>query len=93
MLSKITLYLARNSEFPSGSTGHGYEIIAPLDQTGHINLNSWQHEQEHCRVRRFWCGEDDRLGRLLHRTDGAAGATWLFDYDETARTMTKLDIS
>jgi hypothetical protein len=35
-------------------------------------------------VRRFWEGEDDEVGRLVHKSGGAEHARWIFDYDETA---------
>src|SRR6478735_6589282 len=34
---RIRLDLARSSEFPTGSTRHGYEFVAPLDPSGHID--------------------------------------------------------
>lgn len=35
MLQLVTLHLARNSEFPEGSSERGYEIVAPIDESGH----------------------------------------------------------
>ena len=60
-LKRIRLNLAKSKEFPSGSSCHGYELIAPLDQFGHIDPQLWDQYQHHCRVRRFWEGEDDQL--------------------------------
>lgn len=37
VLKRIRLNLARSKEFPSGSTKHGYEFVAPLDSKGHID--------------------------------------------------------
>ena len=34
-----------------------------------------------CRVRRFWAGEDDEVGRLMHKPGGAEHARWVFEYD------------
>ncbi len=34
-----------------------------------------------CKVRRFWAGEEDQHGLLVHKAGGAKGATWTFDYD------------
>ena len=34
-------------------------------------------------MRRFWEGEDDEFGRLVHKR-GTEHARWVFDYDETA---------
>jgi hypothetical protein len=82
MLYRITLHLARSPEYPDGSARHGYEIFAPLDATGHLDQVAWAQARDHCRVRRFWAGEPDRHGRLIHRSGGAGGATWLVDYDD-----------
>ena len=31
---------------------------------------------------RFWPGEPDQHGVLVHRPGGAGGATWMIDYDQ-----------
>ncbi len=80
-LKRIRLHLARTKEFPSGSAHHGYEFVAPLDGKGHIDLGLWQKYREHCGVRRFWNGEDEQFGRLVHKPGGAEHARWVFDYD------------
>ncbi|ACL55467.1 hypothetical protein [Methylobacterium nodulans] len=82
MLSTITLTLARCAEYPEGSAGRGYQITAPLDPDGHLDQVRWREARDHCRVRRFWTGEPDRHGRLVHRAGGPGGATWLIDYDD-----------
>ena len=82
-IKRIRLELARSREFPSGSRRHGYEFVAPLDETGHINAKLWQQHRDHCRVRRFWEGEDEQIGRLVHKPGGAEHARWVFDYDAT----------
>jgi hypothetical protein len=79
----IRLNLARSKEFPSGSAQHGYEFVAPLDGKGHIDPQLWQQHRDHCRVRRFWNGADEQLGRVVHKPGGAEHARWVFDYDET----------
>ena len=84
VLKRIRLQLARSKEFPDGSAGHGYEFVAPLDAEGHIDPHLWQKYREHCRVRRFWDGEDDQIGRLVHKPGGAEHARWVFDYDATS---------
>jgi hypothetical protein len=84
VLKRIRLNLARSKEFPAGSARHGYEFVAPLDQNGHIDAEVWRKHREHCRVRRFWAGEDDEIGRLVHKPGGAEHARWVFDYDDTA---------
>jgi hypothetical protein len=78
---RIRLNLARSKEFPNGSARHGYEFVAPLDAKGHIDAKLWHQHRDHCRVRRFWDGEDDEIGFLVHKPGGAEHARWVFDYD------------
>ncbi len=80
---RIRLELARSKEHPAGSPLHGYELVAPLDASGHIDAGLWSRNREHCGVRRFWGGEEE-LGRLVHKPGGVEHARWIFDYDETA---------
>ena len=80
-LKRIRLDLARSKEFPSGSTHHGYEMVAPLDAKGHIDSELWRTHREHCRVRRFWSGHEDQVGHLVHKPGGSEHARWMFDYD------------
>ena len=65
-LKRIRLELARNSEFPNGSSQHGYEFIAPLDAKGHLDSASWPKAKAACTVRRFWNGAPDEHGTLIH---------------------------
>jgi hypothetical protein len=81
--------MARTPEFPEGSQSHGYEIVAPLDRDGHLDKDAWHGLRNRCRVRRFWAGEPDRLGHLLHRAGGSGGATWTIDYDDISATDTE----
>ncbi len=80
-LKKITLNLARTKEFPEGSIRHGYDFIAPLDDKGHIDAQSWHNHRNSCVVHRFWGNEPRMRGMLVHRAGGVQGATWIFDYD------------
>jgi hypothetical protein len=82
-LKRIRLDLARSKEFPNGSSRHGYEFVAPLDAKGHIDVDLWRKHREHCGVRRFWAGEEDEVGRLVHKPGGNEHARWVFDYDES----------
>jgi len=84
VLKRIRLNLARSKEFPSGSSRHGYEFVAPLDASGHIDVELWRKHRDHCRVRRFWEGEPDEVGHLVHRPGGAGHARWVFDYEDVA---------
>lgn len=79
----IRLNLARSKEFPAGSPRHGYEFVAPLDDDGHIDVDLWKEHRDECWVRRFWQGEPDQLGHLVHKPGGSQGARWIFDYDES----------
>ncbi|MGU3664003.1 hypothetical protein ACLBX9_07435 [Methylobacterium sp. A49B] len=81
-LRRVILTLARCPEHPDGSVGRGYEVVAPLGTDGHLDAVLWNGTRDRCRVRRFWTGEPDRHGRLVHRAGGAGGATWLIDYDD-----------
>ncbi|HET6519917.1 MAG TPA: hypothetical protein VFG47_08850 [Geminicoccaceae bacterium] len=76
-LKRIRLELARGPGFPEGSAAHGYEFVAPLAADGHLDREAWHGERDRCRVRRFWRGEGDAHGRLVHR-----GRRWAFHYDD-----------
>jgi len=80
---RIRLNLARSKEFPNGSARHGYEFVAPLDAKGHIDAKLWHQHRDRCRVRRFWDGEDEQIGLLVHKPGGAEHARWVFDYDRS----------
>jgi hypothetical protein len=81
ILKRIRLDLARSKEFPQGSSRHGYEFVAPLKPDGHIDEALWRQHREHCRVRRFWEGEDDQVGFVVHRPGGPEHGRWMFDYN------------
>jgi hypothetical protein len=76
----IRLELARSAEFPEGSARHGYEFQAPLDAGSHIDAAAWRQERQFCTVRRFWGGEADEFGRVVH----LPGGRWAFHYDAGA---------
>jgi hypothetical protein len=78
---RIVLHLARSKEHPDGSALHGYDIVAPLAGDGRLDVEAWKEARARCRVRRFWAGEADEIGHLIHRPGGKGGATWAFDYD------------
>ncbi|PAY09585.1 MULTISPECIES: hypothetical protein [Bradyrhizobium] len=79
-LDRILLTLARSRDFPDGSSRHGYDFIAPLDRQGHIDPVRWRKYRGYCRVRRFWEGEDDEIGYLVHKPGGAEHGRWVFTY-------------
>ncbi len=76
-LKKIRLELARDHDFPNGSREHGYEFTAPLNDDGRISAEDWKASREHCRVLRFWRGEEDEVGHLVRKP----GGSWAFHYD------------
>ena len=75
-LHTVRLELARCADFPEGSTAHGYEFVAPLDKTGHFDAGEWKTARDKCVVRRFWNGEPDERGYLIHHR----GHHWAFSY-------------
>lgn len=79
MLQHITLHLARTPDFPEGSAERGYELVAPLNASGHLDAEEWRGHKARCRVTRFWPGEADRHGALVHH-GGAQGGTWAIHY-------------
>jgi len=82
-LKRIRLDLARSKEQPAGSSSCGYDLVAPLDAHGLLDVEAWKKFRERCSVRRFWHGEEDRIGRLTYKSGGAEGARWVFDYDDS----------
>ena len=76
-LKAIRLELARDPDHPQGSSQFGYEFLAPIDEDGHIDADAWRENRKSCRVWRFWAGEDDEYGHLVHTRSGS----WAFHYD------------
>ena len=76
-LRSIRLELARAAEFPEGSAERGYEFVAPLTRDGHLDAQEWRGRRNDCAVHRFWVGEDDVYGRLVHHR----GHDWAFHYN------------
>lgn len=76
-LKRIRLELARDHDYPNGSSQHGYEFAAPLDDAGHLDAVEWRKARERCRVKRFWGKQPIEVGHLVHRR----GGSWAFDYD------------
>jgi hypothetical protein len=75
-LRGVRLELARNPDHPEGSARHGYEFVAPLTDDGQLDLAEWRQRRADCTVRRFWPGEDDERGHLVHHR----GHHWAFHY-------------
>ena len=45
-LKRVRLELARSHEHPNGSSEHGYDFIAPLDNEGHLDAAEWRKERD-----------------------------------------------
>ncbi len=75
-IKRIRLELARNKDYPDGSTEHGYEFRAPLAPDGHIDLSGWKDAAQLCTVHHFWGTELDEHGQLVRM----AGGKWAFSY-------------
>jgi hypothetical protein len=76
-LKRVRLELGRTKDFPNGSRSCGYEFTAPLDHESRLDPVGWKKHRDQCRVRRFWEGEADEIGHLVHRPGGG----WAFHYD------------
>lgn len=76
-LKKIRLELARDRDFPEGSGRHGYEFIAPVDASGHLDPEEWKERRSECSAVRFWAGEGPEFGHLVRKP----GGSWAFHYD------------
>jgi hypothetical protein len=76
VLQSIRLELARTPSDPDGDGECGYEFIAPLDEHGRLDAAAWRANRARCSVRRFWRGEADETGELLH----TRGGKWVFSY-------------
>jgi hypothetical protein len=79
-LKRVRLELARAPDFPDGSRDHGYDLIIPIDQDGHVSASGWKMDRDHCRVRRFWGREAEMIGHIVHKP-GGTGGIWAFHYD------------
>jgi hypothetical protein len=75
-LKRIRLELARMPEFPEGSSAHGYEFVAPLDERGHLDSLQWPKAKGGCTVRRFSNNQPDEHGALTPQRNGS----WAFSY-------------
>jgi len=55
---------------------------------GHIDSQLWRQYRQHCGVRRFWNGEVEQVGRLVHKPGGADHARWGFSITTPPGPMT-----
>jgi hypothetical protein len=74
---RVRLALAREPGHPEGSSGIGYEFVAPLDRDGRIEAAAWREHRALCRAVRFRPDEDEEVGHLVRRQ----GGSWAFRYD------------
>lgn len=72
----IKLTLARTPEFAGGSDKHGYDLVAPINSEGLLDEAAWRSDKSKAYVRRFWDGEDEEHGHLIHTRH----RTWAFSY-------------
>jgi hypothetical protein len=80
-LSHIKLTLSRNPDagFPEGDSRYGYLVVAPLNQEGLIDLETWRENRARCTVIRFTPDAASHAdGWLSHRN-----GKWRIHYDET----------
>jgi len=80
----IRLELAREPGHPHGDAREGYDIVAPLDATGHLDPVAWKREQKRCRVRKFINDQTLSLGALQH----GAGGRWTLELDPVDQAET-----
>ena len=76
MLKKIRLELGRTPNRPEGDPSVAYEIVAPLDRSGHLDAEAWRTQRANCVVAHLRPGLPVEKGTLLHR----AGNVWAFSY-------------
>jgi hypothetical protein len=73
---QIRIELAREQEHPDGAHNIAYILVAPLDDDGRIDAETWRHHREACRVARLRPGAETVHGHLVHRR----GGSWAFQY-------------
>ena len=76
-MKHIRMELARDHDYPQGSSNCGYEFTAPLDEGGHMQSEEWKKHRDECTVTRFWEGEKPEIGHLVRKP----GGNWAFHYD------------
>ena len=77
LLRRVRLELARDRDFPNGSSERGYDLIAPLDAKGHIVLAAWKELQRPL-PRAPLLGRRGQRGRA-HRTQARRRVAFHYD--------------
>jgi len=72
----IRLEAARGPDAPAGDPGEGYDIVAPLDGEGRLDVAGWGAEPGRAYARRFNDGHAEAKGRLRHES-----RRWIIDLD------------
>ena len=49
-LKHVRLELAHTPDHSTGSSSHGYEFMAPLNERGHLASSEWQRQKGACAV-------------------------------------------
>jgi len=80
-MRRIRLERARAKGHPEGEPGEGYDLVAPLDEGGHLSVEGWRSQRALCFVHWLEAGDVVERGVLAHRAGGPGGGTWQFDYD------------
>jgi hypothetical protein len=75
--SKVRLRLAREPGHPQGSQDHGYDLVIPLDEAGHIDGELWKSHRDLCRVVHYRSGEEHDIGHMVRQP----GGQWKIHYD------------
>ncbi|MEN9709154.1 MAG: hypothetical protein RIQ68_1562 [Pseudomonadota bacterium] len=78
-MSKISLEPAPAPK--EAATASRYDFVAPLDTQGHIDVGAWKLSRALCFVHRKDKDGTVQHGLLVHRSGGAGGSTWVFDYE------------
>ncbi len=70
MRYRVRLVLARSREFPLGNSRCFYELMLPLNDDRHLDLEAWSHRRYGNPVRRFCRDIGEARGELRHDRAG-----------------------
>lgn len=76
-LTQVVLELAREPGHPHGDRDHGYHLNLPLDDSGLIDQQAYEHLARACTVKCYRPHEAARNGKVRH-----SHGQWIFDYDD-----------